>query len=58
MTDEAVVAVLNALLAVEQQAVAPRLFESDVFVSGASVAAVRLAERVVSGNGAARPATC
>ncbi len=48
MTDEAVVAVLNALLAVEQQAVAPRLFESDVFVSGASVDKVRLAERLVA----------
>ncbi len=48
MTDEAVVAVLNALLAAEQQAIAPRLFESAVFVSGASIAEVRLAERLVA----------
>ncbi len=48
MTDEAVVSVLNALLAAEQQAIAPRLFESGVFVSGASIAEVRLAERLVA----------
>jgi len=48
MTEEAVVAVLNALLAAEQQAIAPRLFESTVFVAGASIAEVRLAERLVA----------
>lgn len=48
MTEEAVANVLNALLAAEQQAIAPRLFESEVFVSGASVAEVRLAERLVA----------
>ena len=48
MTDEAVVSVLNALLAAEQQAVGPRLFESTVFVSGASIGAVRVAERLVA----------
>jgi len=48
MTEEAVVAVLNALLAAEQQAIAPRLFESVVFVSDASIAEVRLAERLVA----------
>ncbi len=48
MTDDRVVAVLGALLAAEQQSLAPRLFESTVFVSGASIAAVRVAERLVA----------
>jgi len=48
MTDEGVVAVLNALLAAEQQAIAPRLLESTVFVSGAAVSEVRLAERLMA----------
>jgi len=46
MSDEPVVDVLNALLAGEQQSLAPRLFESTVFVSNASVAAVQIARRL------------
>ena len=48
MNGDAVVAVLNALLAAEQQSIAPRLFESTVFVSDASTGAARLAERLVA----------
>lgn len=48
MSDESVAAALNALLAAEQRAIAPRLFESTVFVSNASVAVAQLARRLAS----------
>lgn len=48
MSDESVAAALNALLAAEQRAIAPRLFESTVFVSNASVTVAQLARRLAS----------
>ncbi len=46
MSAETVIAVLNELLAAEQQALAPRLFESTPFVSSASVSLAQLADRM------------
>lgn len=46
MSAESVLAVLNELLASEQRAIAPRLFESTVFVSSSSVAVAELADQM------------
>lgn len=46
MSAETIIAVLNELLAAEQQAIAPRLFESTLFVSSASVTLAQLADRM------------
>lgn len=42
--------VLNGLLAAEQRAITPRLFESTVFVSRASIRDERLASRLTEAN--------
>ena len=45
-----IVDVLNSLLAAEQRAITPRLFESTVFVSRASIRDERLASRLTEAN--------
>jgi len=52
MNDAVVIEVLNELLAAEQRAIAPRLFEADVFVSSASVAVAQLADQMAAQSAA------
>ncbi len=48
MSQQTVLAVLNELLAAEQRAIAPRLFESIVYVSSPSVVMAQLADQMLA----------